>query len=478
MAVPLHELRAQLQAPDAVLADAVDRERYAGDRSRLRSAAPLAVVRPASVAEVQAVVRWARAHSVALVPAGGRTGLCGGTTTAAAELLVSMERMNQCLDHNLVDQSVTVQAGMVTAQVQAVAADMGLHFPVDFASSGSSQIGGNVATNAGGIHVIRYGMLRDWVRGMTVVTGAGEVLELHQGLIKNNAGYDFRHLLIGSEGTLGIICELTLGLTHAPIDSTVALLGLPALESATQILPRARATLPITAFEFFCARSLKAVQEHTGAAAPLTTSCPYYLLLEYEGAEQHQAAMLELFEDALEQGQIIDGVIAGSGVEARRLWGLRENISESLSPRQPYKNDLSVRVSQLPDFVAAAQALCAEQAPALEVAWFGHIGDGNLHINVLPPPHWDMAHFERVCADLAQALASLLHAYGGSVSAEHGIGMLKKAQLGFTRSAAEVALMQGVKAVFDPDGILNPGKIFDVPMSPELAPLQRAAGKT
>lgn len=461
MAADLSSLRDQLQAADAVLASEQDCARYAGDRSRLRSAAPLAVVRPASVAEVQAIVRWARAHAVTLVPAGGRTGLCGGASTSPSEVLVSMERMNQCLDRNRVDQSLTVQAGMVTAQVHALAQEMGLHFPVDFASSGSSQIGGNVATNAGGIHVIRYGMLRDWVRGMTVVTGAGEVLRLQQGLIKNNAGYDFRHLMIGSEGTLGIICELTLGLTRPPLDTGVALLGLPALPYATQILSEIRAMLPVTAFEFFCQCSLQAVQAHTGAAASFTSACPYYLLLEYEQAEQHQSVMLEVFDKALQQGLVVDGVISGSSQEAQRLWALRENISESLSPLKPYKNDVSVRVSQLPAFVEAAQAVCAEQAPALDVAWFGHIGDGNLHINVLPPDHWSTAQFEHVCADLAQALARLLQDHGGSVSAEHGIGVLKKAQLGFTRSAAEVALMQGVKAVFDPDGILNPGKIFD-----------------
>lgn len=463
MDTPLTLLQQQLSAADAVLCADDDRRRYAGDRSRLQSELPLAVVRPSSVAEVQAVVRWAREHNIALVPAGGRTGLCGGTQTTSAEVLLCLERMNQCLGRSVVDQSLSVQAGMVTAQVHSLAAEMGLHFPVDFASSGSSQIGGNVATNAGGIHVIRYGMLRDWVRGLTVVTGTGEVLKLQQGLIKNNAGYDFRHLMIGSEGTLGIICEVTLGLTSPPVDTSVAVVGLPDLEAATRILPAARTKLPITAFEFFCARSLRAVQAHCGVAPPFSSACPYYLLMEFEHAEHNQALMLALFEELLEQSLVVDGVIAGSGADAKRLWGLRENISESLSPLKPYKNDVSVCVSQLPDFVTAAQDLCREQAPELEIAWFGHIGDGNLHINVLPPMSWTAQQFDRHCANLAQGLAALLHEYRGSVSAEHGIGLLKKAQLGFTRSAAEVQLMQGVKAVFDPDGILNPGKIFDVP---------------
>lgn len=443
-----------------LLTEAADLEHYGRDWTRRWKPSPLAIALPSSVEEVQAILRWANQHGVAVVPSGGRTGLSGGAVAAHGELVLSMQRMNRVLDFNAVDRTLTVQPGIVLQHVQDAAREHGLVYPVDFAARGSCSIGGNIATNAGGVRVIRYGNTRDWIAGLKVVTGKGELLELNRGLVKNSSGYDFRHLLIGSEGTLGIVVEATLRLTNPPLASQVMLLALPDMAALMQVFALFQVRLRLQAFEFFTDHALHHVLAH-GAQRALEGEYPYYVVTEFDAADEvAQEAALGAFEQALEQGWVSDGVIAQSEAQAASLWRLREGITESLAARQPYKNDVSVRISVVPAFLQEMQALLEREYPGVEVIWFGHIGDGNLHINVLRPAGVAEDAFITQCEHVTKLLAATLQRHGGSISAEHGIGLVKRAYLESTRSATEIALMRGVRSVFDPNGILNPGKLF------------------
>ncbi len=443
-----------------LLVDPADLEHYGRDWTRRWSPAPLAIALPACVADVQAIVRWANAEGVALVPSGGRTGLSGGAVAANGELVLSLERMQQVLAFDAVDRTLTVQAGIALQKVQETAREHGLQYPVDFAARGSCSIGGNIATNAGGIRVVRYGNTREWVAGVTLVTGSGEVMALGRGLVKDSSGYDLRHLAIASEGTLGIIVEATLKLTDPPPPSNVMLLALPSFAALMQVFAAFRARLQLQAFEFFTDIALKHVLAH-GAQPPFADMHPFYVVTEFASDEASEAEALAAFEQCLELGLVSDGVISASDAQAAQLWRLREGITESLARHVPYKNDVSVRVSAMPAFLAETQALLGREYPQLEVVWFGHIGDGNLHINILKPEAMAQDAFVADCERVTKLLAQVLQAHGGSISAEHGIGLVKKPYLACTRSAAEIAAMRGIKAALDPNGIMNPGKLFD-----------------
>lgn len=444
-----------------VKTDPADLEHYGRDWTRRWTPVPLAIALPATVDQVQAVVRWAAAEGVAIVPSGGRTGLSGGAVAAKGELVLSLERMNRVLGYDPVDNHLTVQAGTPLQVVQEAAQAQGLLYPVDFGSRGSCSIGGNIATNAGGIRVIRFGNTREWVAGLKLVTGTGELLDLGRGLVKNSSGYDLRHLAIGSEGTLGIVVEATLRLTRPLPAAQTMLLALPTFDALMQVFAEFRARLDLQAFEFLTDIGLKHVLAH-GGVNPFETVYPYYVVAEYDAAsDAQQAAGLAAFEHCLEQGWVVDGVQAASAAQAAQLWRLREGITESLARYRPYKNDISVRIAALPGFLARARELLDAAYPQFEVVWFGHIGDGNLHINVLQPEGVADADFMAQCAQVTGVLAQLLHDVGGSISAEHGIGLVKKDYLGSTRSPEEITLMRGIRAVMDPAGILNPGKLFD-----------------
>ena len=438
-----------------------DLEHYGRDWTRRWTPAPLAIALPASVGEVQAIVQWANRHHVAVVPSGGRTGLSGGAVAANGELVLSLERMNRVLGFDPVDRTLAVQAGIALEAVHNAARDHGLVYPVDFAARGSCSIGGNIATNAGGIRVIRYGNTREWIAGLTVVTGAGDVLELNRALVKNSSGYDFRQLMIGSEGTLGIVVEAILRLADPPPPTSVMLLALPSFEVLMQVFAEFRGRLRLEAFEFFTDLALRHVLAH-GAQKPLEDEYPFYVVTEFASDDEATgAAALAAFEHCMEQGWVADGVISQSEAQAQQIWRLREGITEAVARYKPYKNDVSVRISAMPAFLAQTQALLGEAYPDFEVVWFGHIGDGNLHINVLKPDASSDAEFVAACEQVTRLLAKALKAHGGSISAEHGIGLVKKPYLDSTRSAPEIELMRGVKRVFDPNGILNPGKLLD-----------------
>lgn len=444
-----------------VLTDPADLAHYGVDWTRRWTPAPLAIALPASIEEVQATMRWAHAQGVAVVPSGGRTGLSGGAVAANGELVLSLQRMNRVLGFTAADRLLTVEAGIALEAVQEAAREHGLQYPVDFAARGSCSIGGNIATNAGGIRVVRYGNTREWVAGVKLVTATGELLDLNRGLVKNSSGYDLRHLVVASEGTLGVIVEATLRLTDPPPDTRVMLLALPSFDVLMEVFQALRARLPLEAFEFFTDRALHHTVAH-GAQAPFESVYPYYVVAEFASAgEAGEVALLSAFEYCMEQGWVEDGVISHGDAQAAALWRLREGITESLAPHVPYKNDVSVRVSEMPAFLAHTQALLAAEYPQFDVVWFGHIGDGNLHINVLKPSDMDNADFVIECERVTKLLAAALAEHGGSISAEHGIGLVKKPYLGSTRSLEEIAVMRGIRHALDPAGILNPGKLFD-----------------
>ena len=445
-----------------VLTDDVSFQQYGVDRTTVWQPVPGVVVLPSSTEEVQAIVQLANTENLAIVPSGGRTGLSGGAVATNGEIVLVMDRMNKVVDFNEVDRTVTVEAGMITQQLQAFAEDKGLFYPVDFASAGSSQIGGNIATNAGGINVIRYGMTRDWVMGLKVVDGSGNIMELNHGLVKNNTGLDFRHLFIGSEGVLGVITEASMRLTRKAPELSVLVLGVTDFPSIMGVLKTFNEGIDLTAFEFFSHNGMEKVIAHSEVPAPFETVSPFYVLIEFEqSSEADLERAMELFETCMEEGWVEDGAISQSLSQAENLWKLREDLSETLSQWKPYKNDISVSVSKMPAFIEKVDALVAEEYPDFEIVWFGHIGDGNIHLNILKPDDLTVEVFTERCGGVSQQVAALIQSFNGSVSAEHGVGLLKKDYLSYTRTETELQLMRQIKKVFDPKGIMNPCKLID-----------------
>lgn len=446
---------------DKVRTDTESLNNWGRDWTKQFEPAPLAIVFPKTVDQVQALVRFANQHKLALVPSGGRTGLSAAAVAAHGEIVVSFDYMNRILDFNAYDRTVTCEPGVATAQLQQYAEEQGLYYPVDFASAGSSQLGGNIGTNAGGIKVIRYGMTRNWVAGLKVVTGTGELLELNKGLVKNATGYDLRQLFIGAEGTLGFVVEATMRLDRAPKQLTAMVLGTPDFDSIMPVLHAFQSQLDLTAFEFFSDKAMAKVLARGDVPAPFETDCPFYALLEFEATSEDIANQaLATFEHCVEQGWVLDGVMSQSEQQLQNLWKLREFISETIAHWTPYKNDISVTIAQVPAFLRDIDAIVGEHYPDFEIVWFGHIGDGNLHLNILKPEDMPQAEFFTHCASVNKWVFEIVERYQGSISAEHGVGMTKRDYLSYSRSAEEIALMKSIKAVFDPNGIMNPGKIF------------------
>ena len=447
---------------DRLATDPASLKEYGRDWVKYLEPKPLAIAFPKSTAEVVELVKVCRQHKIGIVPSGGRTGLSGGAAALNGELVISFQKMNRILEFDPYDQTVLVEAGAVTEAVQKFAEEKGLTYPVDFASRGSSQIGGNVATNAGGIKVLRFGLTRQWVAGLEVVTGTGEVLQLGNSLVKNATGYDLRHLMIGSEGTLGLITHVTLNLARPTSAPALFIFGVASLDAVMGIFHSYKKAVPLMAFEMFTDLALKhVVKHHPTLQRPFANPSPYYVLAEIEvtGDDVLNKA-LELFEQGVEKGWIEDGVQAQSPQQARDFWRLREDISEATAPHTPYKNDVSVRVAKVPEFLTSMDAILKKEYPTFEVVWFGHIGDGNLHINILKPADLSTTEFLSECKKVDQQLFAMIDRLKGSVSAEHGVGVTKRQYLSHTRSAAEITLMKQIKNAFDPEGIMNPGKIF------------------
>ena len=450
-------------APRWVKTESPDLKHYGKDWSNNVNPNPAAIVFPASIEEIKLIVALANKEKVALVPSGGRTGLSGGALAENLEVVVSFERMNNILEFNAADRLISCEPGVTTKTLQEFAEDKELFYPVDFASSGSSHVGGNVSTNAGGIKVVRYGMTRNWVQGMKVVTGEGHLLDLNRGLIKNATGFDFRHLFIGSEGTLGFIVEVTIGLISPPKDPTVILVGLNNMTDTITVLEAFRNRLTLTAFEFFSEKALGHVIEEHGLQRPFNKICEFYALIEFENATSvDMDAAQSVFEDFFQSGLVVDGTISQSSSDAKKLWRFREDITSAISKYSPYKNDISVRISQVPSFLSELDELVRRIYPSFETIFFGHIGDGNIHMNILKPDGLTTKGFYKECEKVTEMVFALVQKFGGSISAEHGIGVLKKPYLRYSRSKEEITYMKAVKRMFDPNNIMNPGKLMDL----------------
>ena len=446
---------------DFLTVDPAEREEYGRDWTRVYAPAPAAVAFPRTTAEVSRLLALCLAARFPVVPSGGRTGLAGGAMATRGELVVSMTRMRRMDAVDELGATVRVQAGAVTEAVHRHVSASGLTWPVDFASKGSSQIGGNIATNAGGVRVIRYGLTRQWVLGLQVVLASGAVLEANGALEKNNTGLDLRQLFIGSEGTLGIITEATLKLTAPPAHTDVLLFAVPDLAGVLRLFRAARrAPFTIAAFEFFTEACRRRLERHRGLRSPLGTPASHYVLLEAEGPGPEPVE--EWMASIVEQELVLDGTLAASAAQAAELWALREGISESLSATGfPHKNDIALPVAALEAFCGELDALIEREYPGWEICLFGHIGDGNLHVNVMKPDGLDKSAFLGLTRAADRDMFSLVRRHGGSISAEHGIGLLKKPYLEFSRTPDELAILRAVKQALDPMGILNPGKIFD-----------------
>lgn len=420
---------------------------------------PLAVVKPGSTDEVAELVRWAAARDVPLTARGSGTGLSGACVPRPDGVVVSFERMAEVLEVDTANHVAVVQPGVTLHQLDEVLRPHGLMYPV-YPGEYSASLGGNVATNAGGIRVLRYGSTREQVLGLKVVTGAGDLLDLNRGLIKNNCGPDLRHLFIASEGILGVICEATLKLRTPPAPQQVMVVGARCCTHLLQVQAEARRRFALSAFEFFSQQALVRVMEHSGLAAPMAADLPFYGLLEFDQPSGGEADVLDFFAHCRARGWLDDGVIAGSERQARQLWRLREDISESLAAAKPIKHDIAVTLSRMPDFIRAMEALLAKVCPGLESIWFGHLGDGNIHLNVLPPVNASDEDIATLAPDVTARVLATVADFGGSISAEHGIGLLKKDYLHYSLSGAEITHLRQLKCLFDPKGVMNPGKVL------------------
>ena len=448
--------------PTQILTDSDSLEHWGKDWTKHFAPAPSAIVFPKNVEQVQALVLLANEHHIVLTPSGGRTGLSAGAVAANGEIVVSMDKMNQIGTFYPADRMVDIEAGVVTQQLQQFAESKDLYYPVDFASAGSSQMGGNIGTNAGGIKVIRYGMTRQWIMGLTVVTGKGDILQLNRGMIKNATGYDLRHLFIGSEGTLGLVTHAQIKLERPPQDVTVMVLGMDNFSDVMNVLSAFQAKIDLTAFEFIDNVAVDKLMAHGQVQEPFESRTKFYTLLEFEAPyEPIMDKAMAIFEDCMEQGWVVDGVMSQSIAQAQELWKLRETISETISVFTPYKNDVSVLISHVPDFINDIEHIVSHNYPDFEVCWFGHIGDGNLHLNILKPENMSKDDFFSECQVVNQVVFETVQKYGGSVSAEHGVGMTKKPYLHYSRSETEIEYLKQIKQVFDPNNIMNRGKIFD-----------------
>ncbi len=419
-----------------------------------------AIVRPVSTAQVSAILAACNANDQPVVPHGGLTGLVGGALTRSGDIALSTERMNRILDLDPVGRTLTVEAGVTLQAAQEAANEAGLMLAMDLGARGSCTIGGNLATNAGGNNVIRYGMAREQVLGLEAVLADGTVLSSMNQMLKNNAALDLKQLFIGSEGTLGVITRAVLRLREKPRSQCTALAAAGSLDAVVRLLKHVDAGLggTLSSFEVMWQDFYRLVtRADTGRSAPLPDDQPYYVLVEALGgdAERDQATFQAVLIQALEDGMISDAVIAGSGREREALWALRDDVEQTNSQGPSITFDVSLRIADMEAYLEQVRSALDRVFPGNQTWVFGHLGDGNLHIvvavgNALP----DTRHRVEL------AVYTPLQAIGGSVSAEHGIGLEKKAWLHLSRSEAEIDLLKSLKKTLDPKGILNPGKVF------------------
>ena len=463
----LIETLADIVGAQNVITDAETMHPYLGDwRGRYRGAARC-VVRPGTTAEVSAIVRACSAAGVAMLPQGGNTSHCGASIPdkSGKTVLISLSRLNKVRAVDAANNTITVEAGCVLQNLQEAALAVDRLFPLSLAAEGSCQIGGNLSTNAGGVQVLRYGNARELVLGLEVVLPDGEVWNGLRGLRKDNTGYDLKQLFIGAEGTLGIITAAVVKLFPLPQSTATAWLAIASPQAAIGLLNGLQAAFGamLTACELVSDISLGMVLKHIpGAQAPLEKS-PWYLLVELSGSGEEAAlrdALATFLEPALESGEISDAVLAQSVDQAKRLWNLRESISEAQKIEGfSIKHDISVPVSRIPEFLERAGSALQHAWPGIRIVAFGHVGDGNLHYNQSKPEAGENAAFIAAQPQVNEMVHDIVHQLGGSISAEHGIGQLKREEILRYKSPLEMQMMRTIKQAFDPRGLMNPGKV-------------------
>jgi FAD/FMN-containing dehydrogenase len=418
---------------------------------------PLGLVRPKTTEQVSRILSLCNAHTIPVVPQGGLTGLTGASVPSDGALILSMELMNQIIAVDPVSHTITVEAGVPLQRIQEAADEAGLFFPLDIGSRGSCQIGGNLSTNAGGNRVLRYGMARDMVLGLEAVLADGTVITAMNGMMKNNAGYDLKHLFIGSEGTLGVITRVVLKLLAKPRSVSVALAAFPDYSALEAFLSLTRARLggALTAFEAMWDDFYALATTLTGALPPIPAQHGCYALVEAstsdESAEDQLRSLLEL---AVEQDMVADAVLAQSLAQADAIWAVRDASGQVLKHYDVVGNfDVSVPTSKIGAFQQDCTARLRARWAEAEINWFGHVVDGNLHLIMSRFVAEDLH-------DVEEMVYATVRDFNGSISAEHGIGLQKRAHLSYSRTEAEIALMKLLKASLDPKGILNPGKVL------------------
>jgi FAD/FMN-containing dehydrogenase len=454
---------------DGLLTAATDCEPYLRDHRRLYQGQAVAVARPGSVAQISRLLAFCNGERIGVVPHGGNTSYCGGATPdeSGQQLVLSLERLNQVRGLDTANYSLTVEAGCILQRAQQAADAAGLFFPLGLGSGGSCQIGGNLSTNAGGTSVLRYGMMRDLVLGLEVVLADGRVLDGLTALRKDNTGYDIKGLFLGAEGTLGVITAATLKLFPKPLAHATAFVAVADVEAAVALLSQLRAASGdrISSFELIPRIAVELTTRHIeGARDPLDAAHEWYVLCELSSAragDNLDEVLEEALGAALAAGTVRDAVMARSERERAALWKLRETIPEAQRrDGASLKHDISLPIGALADFVRRAGAYLATHVPDGRLVAYGHVGDGNLHFNLNQSPGADAHTFLAREAAIKRAVHDLVRECGGSFSAEHGIGRLKVGELERYASPVELDLMRAVKRAFDPNGIMNPGKVL------------------
>jgi FAD/FMN-containing dehydrogenase len=467
-ALKLRESLRAMIGPDVLIEAEPDAEPYFTDHRGLFHGRALAVALPRRVDEVSKLLVWSHAHRVGVVPQGGNTGYCGGATPdeSGLQLVVGLSRLNRIRQIDPANFSMTAEAGCTLGTVQRAATAAQRYFPLELGSADSCQIGGNLATNAGGLNVLRYGMARALTLGVEVVLADGQVLQHLRALRKDNTGYDLTGLMIGSEGTLGIITAATLKLWPQAQRTATAFAAVPDVAAAVELLAllRARTGERVNSFELLPRSALELALRHVEAITdPLGTPYSWYVLLELSSeADENLDAQLEgALESATEAGLVLDAVISANERQRASLWRLRENIPEAQRRAGPsLKHDVALPVGRLAQFVALASDWVHAHVPDGLLVAYGHAGDGNLHFNISFPKHLSVAALAAREPMIRRAIHDLVASHGGSFSAEHGIGQLKVGELEHYTSAVELATMRNIKQALDPRGILNPGKLF------------------
>ena len=436
-------------------------------RSKYKGSSPL-MLQPNSTEQVSRILAICHETATPLVPQGGNTGLVGGQIPFNGEVLLSLGRFNRIRSIDVENQSMSVEAGIVLATAQRAASEHGLIFPLSLAAEGSATIGGNLSTNAGGVNVLRYGMMRDLVHGLEVVLADGRILNLMTALRKNNTGYDLKQIFVGAEGTLGIITAAVLKLFSAPQVRSTAFVAVPSPYAAVHLLAEMQSGSggQVSAFELIPRIGIDLVTHHiAGARDPLSKPSPWYALVEATSSAQFDlnAAIERSLASATEKDLVSDAVIARSETQRAALWSLRENMSEAQKREgASIKHDVSVPVSAIADFLERATAAVLKVAPGARAVSFGHIGDGNIHFNFSGPIGAEGAAFLARWAEIQHIVHDIVYEFGGSISAEHGIGVQKRDQLAHYKSAVEMDVMRTLKRALDPKNILNPGKVVAI----------------